>query len=569
MNKIIKNAFWLTAILILGIILRVSMLDKPDGLWNDEYMGWWISSFEFGRPLFNKILSNCHMPLYYLYLKLWTTLFGNEDIVLRLSSVFTGILCIISMYFLGKEYKDEKTGLYCALFSAFSSFLIYFSQEVRLYGLIFLISTWIFYFFIKAIRKPSKFNIGMYLFSNFLLLITHTIGFVFVFFNLLIFSLIILRQKPQLKRPIITGYIIVALAFIPLVPFLFLVLTRETLSQNWGIFNISKIFFVFIDYLTPIQTNITNSALNLITYFRTLTIFENTIFVTLPTKILEILGKAIFVILPFTIAMYFIFRSTRRNEPIIRAMSINCLLYFSVMIIAALCGKLVLSTKYSVEIYPILILLVVCGFTENATKLTKNLAILYFVTTAGFLFFNQNAPQKLPRPEGHKAPAILLSQAKISENDYVISLYHQFFRYEKYAEFIPKNIIEIDKGNISKYLICDNCGATDLKYQGKEKLKNAFLFKDDESINKKFDNLYAQIPSGKKIAIIIPTQVAFFSSNDLKRIASNEKEYKNCEILFLAFSYAKIKLINTAFKYCEFESINNRGTWIVLTFKRK
>ncbi len=553
MNKIIKNAFCLTIILILGIILRINMLDKPDGLWNDEYMGWWISSFEFGRPLFNKILSNCHMPLYYLYLKLWTTLFGNEDIVLRLSSVFIGLLCIVSMYFVGKEYKDEKTGLYCALFSAFSSFLIYFSQEVRLYGLIFLISAWIFYFFIKAVRTPSPFSIGMYLFSNFLLLITHTIGFVFVFFNLLIFSLIILRHKPQLKRPIITGYIIVALAFIPLVPFLFLVLTRETLSQNWGIFNISKIFFVFIDYLTPVQTNITNSALNLVTYFRAHAILENTIFV----------------ILPFTIAIYFIFRSIRRREPIIQALGITCLLYFVVMIIAALCGKLVLSTKYSVEIYPVLILLIVCGFTENETKLTKNLAILYFVTVAAFLFFNPTAPQKLSRPEGHKAPAILLSQAKITDTDYVISLYHQFFRYEKYVEIVPKNIIEIDKGNISKYLICDSCGAADLKYRGKEKLKNAFLFKDEAVINKKFDSLYSQIPSGKRIAIIIPTQVAFFSSNDLKRIAGNEKEYKRSEILFLAFSYAKIKLIYTAFKYCEFESRNDRGTWIVLTFKKR
>lgn len=330
-------------------------------------------------------------------------------------------------------------------------------------------------------------------------------------------------------------------------------LTRETLSQNWGIFNISKIFFVFIDYLTPVQTNITNSALNLIAYFRAHAILENTIFV----------------ILPFTIAMYFIFRSIRRNEPIMRAMSITCLLYFIVMIIAALCGKLVLSTKYSVEIYPSLILLIVCGFTENETKLTKNLAILYFVTVVAFLFFNPNAPQKLPRPEGHKSPAILLSQAKITDTDYVISLYHQFFRYEKYVEIVPKNIIEIDKGNISKYLICDSCGAADLKYRGKEKLKNAFLFKDEVLINKKFDSLYSQIPSGKRIAIIIPAQVAFFSSNDLKRIAGNEKEYKRSEILFLAFSYAKIKLINTAFKYCEFESQNNRGTWIVLTFKRK
>jgi len=552
LNKTIKNILILTGIILIGLFIRLWSIDKPEGLWNDEYMAWWISSFDFGMPLFKKIFSNCHMPLYYLYLKGWCALFGNTDLSLRLSSVFTGLLCIISMFFLGREYKNEKTGLFCALFAALSGFLIYFSQEVRLYGLIFLISAWVVFFFIKSVKNLSKYNFWMYLLCNFLLLITHTIGFVFVFFNLLIFSLIILKQKPEIKKQIYASYLIVAAAFLPFIPFLFSVLTRETLSQNWGIFNISKIFFVFIDYLTPVQTNITNSALNLISYLSSRGVMEN----------------IIFIILPFLIASYFIYRTIRQNEPVIRSLGTICVLYFAALIVAAAFGKLVLSTKYSVEIYPVLILFIVNGFLEKPSKPTRNLAILYFVIITAFIFLNPNAPQKLTRPEGHKAPAILLRQSGISPEDYVISLYHQFFRYEKYADFTPQNIIEIDKGSIAKYLICDGCGPSNLKFEGKQKLKEAFLFKNDAKINSRFDNIYRQIPRGKKIAIIIPAQVAFFSSNDLKRIASNEKQYKKTEILFMAFSYAKIKLINSAFKYCEFESMNERGTWIVLTFKK-
>ena len=94
------------------------------------------------------------------------------------------------------------------------------------------------------------------------------------------------------------------------------------------------------------------------------------------------------------------------------------------------------------------------------------------------------------------------------------------------------------------------------------------MFENEEYQNQQFENIYKKIPSGKKIAIVIPTQVAFFSSNDLKRIANNQKEYKNTEILFMAFSYAKIKLINNAFKYCSFDSMYDYGNWIVITFKK-
>ncbi len=522
------------------------------GLWNDEYMGWWISSFEFGAPLIKKILSNCHMPLYYFYLKLWSSCFGNEDYVLRLSSVVIGVFNILSMYQLGKMYKDQKTGLFCALFSALSGFLIYFSQELRLYGLIFLISTWLLYFFIKTVRNLNIYNFWMFLLFNFLLLITHTIGFVFVFFNLLIFSIIILKQKPEIKRQIFAAYTIVTVCFLPLIPFLVSVLTRESLSQNWGIFNISKILFVLIDYLTPVQTNITNSAVNLFSYF----------------KAVGTADSILFIIIPFCIAIYFIQRTLKQKDPLLKTLTVCCLMYFTSLIIAALLGKLVLSTKYSVEIYPLLILLIVNGFTQKPTKLTRNLAVIYFVIVLSFLLFNPRAPQRLPRLEGHKAPAILLKQAKISSNDHVICLYHQFFRYEKYTNLTPKKVIEIDKASIPKYLICPNCKPEDLKFRGKEKLKSAFLFENEEYQNQQFENIYKKIPSGKKIAIVIPTQVAFFSSNDLKRIANNQKEYKNTEILFMAFSYAKIKLINNAFKYCSFDSMYDYGNWIVITFKK-
>ena len=241
LNKNIKTILILFIIIALGLFIRLSYLNKPEGLWNDEYLSWWISSFEFGKPLFEKIFYNCHMPIYYFFLKIWCTLFGNSDIALRISSVFIGILNITLLFFLGITYKDNKLGLICAAFGCVSSFLIYFSQEVRLYSLIFFFSILIAIYFIKTLKKTNLKNIILYAIFNLLLLLTHTISFVYVFFNIVIFTILLLKQKPNFKKQIFTTYIVTLIAFIPIIPFIITILTRQNLSQNWGIINFSKI----------------------------------------------------------------------------------------------------------------------------------------------------------------------------------------------------------------------------------------------------------------------------------------------------------------------------------------
>ncbi len=551
-NKIL-NITLLLSIILIGLIIRLCSIDKPEGLWNDEYMAWWISSFNFGAPLFKKIFLNCHMPLYYLFLKIWCFAFGNTDIALRLSSVLIGILNILSMYFLGKEYKNKTTGLICALFSALSGFLIYFSQEVRPYGLIFLICTWICFFFIKAIRTPNRFNISIYLIFNFLLLITHTLGFVYSFFNLLIFSVVLTKNRPNIRPLVFSGYIILIACFLPLTPFLITILTRNGLSQNWGIFNLSKIFFVFLDYLTPIQTNITNSPINILACLKNLSLFSS----------------LFYVIIPFSLGLSFYVISLKRKELLLNVLNLCSLLYFIVLVIAAISGKIILSTKYSVEIYPAIILAVSSAFSVTHSKAIKYLAWIYFILISICLIFYPQAPQRLPRSEGHKTPALLLNNADINQDDYIITLYHQFFRYKKYTNLNPKNLIELDKGSVATYLMGNGYGETDIKLNAKKELKSAFLFQNEKDITKRFDDIFNKIPKNKKIAIIIPTQVAFFSSNDLIRIASTKEEYENTQVLFLVFSYAKIKLINAAFSNCEFKSIYEQGPWVILTFTKK
>ena len=185
-----RKTFWLMLfVLILGTVLRLVFINKPEGLWNDEYVSWSIAVIPFGKNFIDAVLAQCHMPFYYLYLKFFIHFFGNSDFMLRLTSVIPGVLSILAMYFVGKEFKDERLGLLCASMTALSSFLIYFSQEVRFYGLLFLFAALALLFALRLGKNQSKLNLILYVVTNFLIIFTHTIGFVFVFFNLVFISL--------------------------------------------------------------------------------------------------------------------------------------------------------------------------------------------------------------------------------------------------------------------------------------------------------------------------------------------------------------------------------------------
>ena len=100
----------LVLITIIGLFLRQIGINKPEGLWNDEYVSWMIASTPFNDGFVREMLSQCHMPLYYIYLKLCMAWGGQSDLMLRISSLIPGVLAIIVMYFVGLQH-NKKTAI--------------------------------------------------------------------------------------------------------------------------------------------------------------------------------------------------------------------------------------------------------------------------------------------------------------------------------------------------------------------------------------------------------------------------------------------------------------------------
>jgi hypothetical protein len=540
-----KTFFAMLLIIVLGTVLRLIFISKPEGLWNDEYVSWSIASVPLGKGFINAVFSQCHMPFYYLYLKFFMLL-GDNDTFLRLTSVFAGILSIIGMYLVGKEFKDEQLGVLCAFVAALSSFLIYFSQEVRFYEILFFFSSLSLLFTLKICRDITKKNLVGYLLSNLLIMFTHTIGFIFVFFNMVFVSLCLYKKEKNRKNIILlwSGIFLLSLAGLPLI---FKIFTTHSYSQWWGHFTLSRLAFLITDYFSPILTNI----------------------VSAPDSFLSVitLQFIIFALLPSLIAILGLIKALKTKDYRITGLFLVALSYIFSMIIASIAGKLVFITKYSIEIYPILILIASFGWLEFKNKLKILMIFSFLFLSLFYLIASPVSAPKLHRAEGHKIAAELLKNADLAEKDYILLLYYPKERFEKYFDFKKYNVISINKGNFTQYLNMNNEEAL---LDGREKYQSVFAAYDDKYFAQKFNDLLInKLKSGQKLSIVILKDVAFYSPMQMQVLTKNQQLYNKTPFLFLVFSHLRNQLLQKSLKNLQILRIEEKGSWSIVTFRKK
>lgn len=397
-------------LIILGFVLRLVNIDKPEGLWNDEYVSWMISATPFNQGFFDEILKQCHMPLYYLYLKPFSSF---SDFGLRFTSLIPSLISIIVMYKIGKQYS-KKLGLICAGITSTLPFLIYYSQEVRFYSLLFLFSSLSLLFTIKQVKNNNGF-IG-YIVFNILILLTHVLGGIYVFLN--ICYVCYRKKRINLSKSTI---IISAICLGILIFFGINILKMLPNSQWWGRFSYTNILFLFSDFFSPILSNNVNAPVEFFYY-------KNLFFNFLLT-------------IPTVIAFIGIVLGAKKEK----GFAVIALGVILGMIILTLSGKLVFITKYAIEILPILILLLSLGF-ENVWK---NIVLYIFILINLFSVFTPYYPSFQFRKEGNKLVGDILNA---QNPDVIIYTYYAPNRFKRYLKINPKTEVDISKNERFNYL---------------------------------------------------------------------------------------------------------------------
>jgi len=170
-----RHYFYLAC--LVALILRLFNLNY-EGLWNDE-----LFTADTANPansighIIHLLKLDIHPPLHNLLSYFWSHIFSYNDTSLRVFNVVLGLGGLLSLYHLGRLLFNKKVALYAVVLATVNFFLIRYSQEVRAYGLLFLLSNYSFFFFIKLMRGEfnAKNSFGYVLITT-ALLYTHYFG---------------------------------------------------------------------------------------------------------------------------------------------------------------------------------------------------------------------------------------------------------------------------------------------------------------------------------------------------------------------------------------------------------
>jgi 4-amino-4-deoxy-L-arabinose transferase-like glycosyltransferase len=146
-------ALALVAIMAAALVLRVHGL-QAESPWNDE-----IFSLQcLGEPSLSSYLTRyadldpTMSPVYFTLQYGWSRVFGSSVAIVRAMSVLFGLASIGVIFLLGQALFTTRAGLAAAFYTSLSLLHIYYSQEIRGYPLVLLLTALSMYFYVRAIE---------------------------------------------------------------------------------------------------------------------------------------------------------------------------------------------------------------------------------------------------------------------------------------------------------------------------------------------------------------------------------------------------------------------------------
>ena len=171
------------ALLAVSLISVIALILRFKGLTFQSY--WFDELYSVATAIpgnsFQDILDgsfrSVHPPLFHSMLWGWFKLFGFSELSGRAFPALFGTLCVPVIYLLGKDLFNVETGIYAAAFAAFNIFLIQYSQEVRPYSLLLLLSLMSLLFYVRTLKTGKRMNLVSFILATTALLYTHYYGF--------------------------------------------------------------------------------------------------------------------------------------------------------------------------------------------------------------------------------------------------------------------------------------------------------------------------------------------------------------------------------------------------------
>jgi len=221
----------------LGVALRAYKFWAPP-LWIDEYITWWAVAAS-NWPDFKFLAQQGQAPLYYVLLKLVSSVLGTSPFSLRLPSLCFGIATLWIAYKVARLlFQDKQAVILTVATFAFNQQLIGYSQDARPYALALLCALLSCFFYLSLLRADSSFTRIGYVLATAATFYAHYF-FAFIAFLQVLHLVLTRGWRGVVRRPWLLTLVVLGLACLPgAVQLLGLFGNRATLdwieARTWG-----------------------------------------------------------------------------------------------------------------------------------------------------------------------------------------------------------------------------------------------------------------------------------------------------------------------------------------------
>lgn len=182
------SARWVAGLLsLIGVALAMRLFELTShSLWFDEGL-----SLDAAQPtatiggffasLAERGPGQLTQPLYFFLLHLWIKVAGASDASLRLLSVLLGTAAVAVTAIAATQVFGRRHALWATAFMATSGFAVYYSQEIRPYALLMLLTALLLWAHMRIVTAP-RLSIGLVMALTVTTAVALTGSFIFAFF---------------------------------------------------------------------------------------------------------------------------------------------------------------------------------------------------------------------------------------------------------------------------------------------------------------------------------------------------------------------------------------------------
>lgn len=207
------HLFILAGIVLLGGLLRFATLGDQSFRYDES-----VTVLRIIQPdLFDTIGavpgSESSPPLYYALAWLWSLPFGTGEVAIRSLSALFGSVAIAVVYLASVSLGlSRRSGLLAALLVAVSPVLIWFSQDARVYSLVFLLAALGLWLFARALRTPTPGRLVLWAVVSGLAMMTHYFAGFLVLAEAILLLALVANRKWTLISIGVAGLFVLAVA---------------------------------------------------------------------------------------------------------------------------------------------------------------------------------------------------------------------------------------------------------------------------------------------------------------------------------------------------------------------